>query len=93
MHEKELYKKFDVTSDQIDAWAAEYESGDWSHMQFGEVIKGRPKIFSEPLDTITVKVPHSRVVAMQKISEETGASRSDFIRQAIDQALVASSGN
>lgn len=89
MNNEELHEKFGVTSEQLDSWAEEYESGDWSQMEFGEVIQGRPKVFNEPLETITVKVPHSRIVAMRKISEEKGTSRSDFIRKAIDNELLA----
>ncbi len=89
MNNEELHRKFGVTSEQLDSWAEEYESGDWSHMEFGQVIQGRPKVFDEPLDTIAVKVPHSRIVAMRKISEEKGTGRSDFIRKAIDNAILA----
>lgn len=91
MSNDELHARFGVTKAQLDEWAAEYESGDWSAMEFGEVTPGRPKVFDEPLDTITVKVPHSRVVAMRRISEREGTSRSDFIRRAIDNELISAS--
>ncbi|WP_165247977.1 hypothetical protein [Adlercreutzia sp. ZJ141] len=67
MSNKELYDRFGVTAEQLDTWADEYESADWSHMRFGEVINGRPKISDKPLDSITVKVPRSRTVAMKRM--------------------------
>lgn len=45
--DEELHEKFGVTGDQLDAWADEYESEDWSHMRFAEVIKGRPRFSDE----------------------------------------------
>lgn len=91
MNNDEIRARFGVTEDQLDEWAAEYESDDWSAMRFGEVSPGRPKVFDEPLDSITVKVPRSRVAAMRRISEREGVSRSDFIRRAIDNELIAAS--
>lgn len=51
MSNDELHERFGVTGEQLDAWADEYESADWSQMRFGEVIKGRPKFSDEPLDS------------------------------------------
>ena len=89
MNREELHEKFGVTSEQLDTWADEYESEDWSHMRFGEVTIGRPRIADEPLDSITVKVPHSRAVAMKRVQQEKGITKSDFVRRAIDRELMA----
>ena len=43
MSEDELNRKFGVTDEQLNEWADEYESADWSNMRFGEVISGRPR--------------------------------------------------
>lgn len=88
MNTEELRDRFGVTGEQLDAWADEYEGDDWSHMRFGEVIKGRPRISEEPLDSITVRIPHSRVVAMNRVQEEKGITKSDFVRSAIDHELM-----
>jgi transposase len=88
MSEEKILEKFGVTAEQLDNWAAEYESNDWSNMEFGEVVRGRPKVFSEPLETITIKVPRSRVIAMRHVKDQKGISRSDFVRQAIDHELL-----
>lgn len=89
MNREELHKKFNVTSEQLDTWADEYESDNWSHMRFGEIVVGRPKITDEPLDSITVKVPHSRAVAIKRLQQEQGITKSDFVRSAIDHELMA----
>lgn len=89
MNNDELHEKFDVTDDQLDVWASEYENPDWSHMRFGEIIIGRPRIADEPLESITVKIPHSRAVAMKRVQQEKGITKSDFVRQAIDHELMA----
>lgn len=87
----ELREHFGVTGEQLDAWADEYESDDWSHMAFGEIIQGRPRLANEPLDTIAIKIPRSRSNAIKRIQEETGITRSAFIRQAIEHELVSMS--
>lgn len=84
-----LRAKFGVTGAQLDAWAGEYEAADWSHMRFGEVVKGRPRISEEPLDSITVRIPHSRAVAISRVQEQMGITKSDFVRDAIDNELLA----
>lgn len=89
MNNEELHRKFGVTGEQLDAWADEYESADWSHMRFGEIIVGRPRISDEPLDSITVKIPHSRAVALKRVQQERGITKSDFVRMAIDNELMA----
>lgn len=89
MNNEELHSKFDITSEQLDTWASEYENSDWSHMHFGEIIVGRPKISDEPLDSLTVKIPHSRAIAIKRIQQQTGMSKSDFVRRAIEHELLA----
>ena len=89
MNKDELYKKFGVDSNYIEASAAEYENPSWDKMQFGEITQGRPRISNEPLCTVTVKVPESRISAIKRAAEKRGLSRSDFLRQAIDNELIS----
>jgi predicted DNA binding CopG/RHH family protein len=91
MKTEELHKKFGVTDEQLDTWAAEYENESWDGMSFGKIIQGRPRLYDEELKTITVKVPASRIVAIQNAASKSGMSRSEFVRQAIDNELVAMS--
>ena len=89
MEQRELHEKFGVTAEELDMMAAEYESDDWSRMQFGEVIQGRPRPCDEELKTITLRVPACRVAAMQRAAEREGITRSEFVRKAIDNELLA----
>lgn len=89
MNTDELHERFGVTTGQLDAWADEYETGDWSHMRFGDIVQGRPRISVEPLELVSVKVPHSRVVALKKLADESGITKSELVRRAIDNELVS----
>ena len=89
MSNDELHKKFGVSSEQLDEWAAEYENESWDSMSFGQIVQGRPRISGEELKPITVKVPASRVAAIQRVASKNGLSRSAFLRQAIDNEIIA----
>lgn len=34
----------EITEEMIDVWIDEYESDDWSHMRFGDVVYGPPPL-------------------------------------------------
>jgi len=91
MNNKELHKKFGVSAKQLDEWAAEYESETWEKVDFGKSVHGRPRISDEELKTLTVKVPASRIAAIQDAANRSGISRSEFLRRAIDNELIAAS--
>jgi hypothetical protein len=84
----DLHRKFGVTTEQLDTFAAEYESDDWSHMKFGAPKIGRPRIADEKLDTVVVKIPHSKAVEMGHVIRRRGETRSDFVRRAIERELA-----
>jgi len=91
MSNDDLHKKFDVTGSRLDEWAAEYENASWDKMSFGQIVQGRPRLSNEDLKPITVKIPVSRVAAIQHIISKNGVSRSEFLRQAIDNEIIAQS--
>ena len=88
MSEETLHEQFGVTAEELEKRAAEYEQDDWSDMQFGTTIVGRPVICDDAMQTIAVKVPRSRIEAMKRVQEERGITRSEFVRAAIDHELV-----
>ena len=88
MGDKKMIEKFDVTEEQLDTWASEYESTDWSSMEFGKVVQGRPRISDEELKTITLRIPASRVAAVQRAADREGITRSEFVRKAIENELI-----
>mgnify|MGYP000342780738 CR=1 FL=1 len=87
MNNDELRKRFGVTGEQLDAWADEYEGADWSHMRFGEVIKGRSRISDEPLDSITVRIPTDLSERYNRLAKETGRSRSYYVNEALADSI------
>ena len=89
MKDSGLHKKFNVRPEQLDSWAAEYESPNWDGISFGKIIQGRPRLCDEELKTLTAKVPASRIAAIQQASRKAGISKSEFVRQAIDSKLLA----
>ena len=46
--EQELLARFNVTAEQLDEWADEYENTDWTHMKFGR--PGKEGINSQPVN-------------------------------------------
>ena len=88
LSEQELLARFNVTAEQLDEWADEYENTDWTHMRFGRVRVGRPPLTNEDLTSVTVKIPESRATALDRIQAQTGITKSEFIRRAIDHELI-----
>ncbi len=75
-----------ITDDQFDAMAEEYENGTWSGI--GEVTMGRPKLYDEDLETVSFRLPKSRIAAVEAVAKRRGESKSDFYREAVDRALL-----
>ncbi len=88
MNESQLNKKFGATSEKIENWAEEYESTDWSEMEFGKPVYGRPRIFEEPMERISVTLPHGAIVAMKEYCDSQNISRSELVRRAINRELA-----
>lgn len=74
-----------LTNEKLDQMAREYESGTWHG--HGEVAKGRPKLYDEDMETASFRLPKSRIKA---VTARMGTSKSDFFRDAIDNALLES---
>ncbi|WP_055426728.1 ribbon-helix-helix protein, CopG family [Bifidobacterium aesculapii] len=87
MNREEINKLFSVTDEQLNHMAAEYESGDWEG-GVGSVVPGRPRIYDEEMETISFRLPKSRVNAIDAKAKRNGETRSQFLRQAVDDALL-----
>lgn len=66
----------------------EYENGDWSG-GVGTVVPGRPRLYDEELETVTFRISKSRVRAIDARARRDGSARSQFLRQAVDAALLS----
>ena len=88
MNRDQMNAAFGVTDEQLDSLAADYEAGDWKG-RLGPVVQGRPRLYEEERRTISFRIPASRLQAIDAHAERHGKSRSEFLRQAIDDALLA----
>ncbi|MCL2655492.1 MAG: ribbon-helix-helix protein, CopG family [Coriobacteriia bacterium] len=76
-----------LTDEDIRKMDEEAETGNW-HGD-GPVVMGRPKMYDEDLETVSFRLPQSRIAAVEAVSKRIGESKSEFFRRAIDQALLA----
>lgn len=54
-----------------------------------QVHKGRPRLHEdEELITISFRLPKSRLEILEKRARDTGTTRSEFIRDALERSLV-----
>ena len=88
MNRDQMNAAFGVTDEQLDSLAADYDSGDWKG-RLGPVVQGRPRLYEEEMRTVSFRIPASRLQAIDAHAERNGKSRSEFLRQAIDDALFA----
>lgn len=75
-----------ITDERFDAMAEEYEAGTWGGI--GEITTGRPKLYDEDLETVSFRLPKSRIAAVEAVAKRRGESKSDFYRKAVDRALL-----
>jgi hypothetical protein len=86
MNDKELEKMFGLSATEIDRKAAAYESGEWPE---GETVRiGRPPTYDDDeLENITFRIRKSRLLIVDRAAKTAGESRSDFLRNAVDEKL------
>lgn len=77
----------ELTDEMLNAMAEEYENGTWEGV--GKASRGRPRLYDEDMETVSLRLPKSRVAAINAVSKRRGVSKSDFIRSAIDKALLS----
>ena len=79
-----------LTDDQIEELAQKAEQGAYPGSPGAWVIRpqGRPTQFAEDLVTVTLRVPASMRDALDQKARAEGKTRSQFLRQAIAQAIA-----
>ena len=55
-----------ITDEAFDKMAKGYETGTWSG--HGEISMGRPKLYNEDLETVSFRLPKSRILAIEAIA-------------------------
>ena len=79
-----------LTDAQVEELALKAEQGDYPGSPGAWVIRpqGRPTQFAEDLVTVTLRVPASMRDALDQKARAEGKTRSQFLRQAIAQAIA-----
>ncbi|WP_165046261.1 ribbon-helix-helix protein, CopG family [Adlercreutzia sp. ZJ138] len=89
-NDKQICNELGLTVDEVDEIVAKVETGDLSDYDTSRVMVGRP-LEKKPMDTISLKIPRSRIQAVNRMAREAGVSRSEFVRRAIDNELITAS--
>ncbi|MCL2883741.1 MAG: ribbon-helix-helix domain-containing protein [Coriobacteriia bacterium] len=76
-----------VTDKMLDEWANSFESGEWPEGK--TVILGRPRLSTEEVQSVTVKLPRSKVLALEAKAAGLGFNRSEALRAAIDEFIAS----
>jgi hypothetical protein len=87
------YKKKDgtvVTDDWMDTIAEAAEKDRLPGVILStETHAGRPRMYDDDeLKTISFRLPLSRISAIERAAKRKGESRSEFLRDAVDKALI-----
>jgi len=88
MDEKTINKKFNVTDEQLDQEAKEYENGTWD-APLGKLVMGRPSLADEEVKPVTFRLPLSQILALDEKASAQGDTRSEALREAIKEYLAA----
>lgn len=87
-NDERLCEKFGMTLEDVEREVSAVEAGDLSAWDFSRATMGRP-VVEEKMDAISLKVPHSRLAAIDRAAKKQGMTRSEFVRRAIDRELMA----
>ena len=71
MNVNELNKKFGLSENEVAKKAAEYENTNWQHMKFGKPLSGRPRIYEQPMQRISVTIPTDTVPPLKTFAIKT----------------------
>jgi len=77
----------EVTDEMFDEWAREYEEGNWQG-SLGTVVLGRPRLYEEPLVSVTVRMTKGQIGAVETMAKLKGQTRSEYLREAAVHAVV-----
>ena len=88
------YRKKDgtvVSEDWMDAVSEQAENGDLPGVVVAtQTHVGRPRLYGDDeLVSLSLRIPKSRMAAIERAARSSGESRSEFIRNAIDRALIS----
>jgi len=75
-----------VSDEMLEHWANTFERGEWPEGK--TIILGRPRLATEEVQSVTVKLPRSKVIALEEKASRMGFNRSEALREAVDEFLA-----
>jgi hypothetical protein len=76
-----------LTDAEMNKIAEMFERREWPKGKT-EIVRGRPLLFDEELQSVTFKVPVRKVIAMDQKAATLDMSRSDYLRSLLDNDLA-----
>lgn len=73
---KDINAILDMTEEELDVRAEEYESDAWDASRLGKVVMGRPSIADEEVRPVTVRLPISKIAAIDRMAARNETTRS-----------------
>ena len=77
----------ELTDEMMEQIADAFERGEWPGTE-SRILRGRPMLFGEQLQSITFKAPKRKIDAIDRKAESLGISRSDYLRSLLDKDLA-----
>ncbi len=87
MNSKEIEEKYGVGKDELDALEEDATNGVFHGEPRGDVIVGRPLMFGEEMRQVGFKEPLEKVDAIDRRAKQLGKTRSEYLRQLVDDDL------
>lgn len=76
----------ELTDEMIEQIAEAFERGDWPGAE-SRILKGRPLMLGEKLQSVTFKMPVRKVAILDGKAASLDMSRSDYLRRLLDEDL------
>lgn len=89
----EMNKLLGKTEEELDRIADAFENDEVDFSEFTVVKRGRPTLFSESMESITIRVPKSVIVKIEQRAEQKGFTKSEYIRELIRDDLAKPNWN
>jgi hypothetical protein len=77
----------ELTDEIMEQIAEAFERGEWPGTH-SRIVKGRPMLFGEQLQSVTFKVPKQKVEEIDRKAATLNISRSDYLRSLLDKDLA-----
>ena len=77
----------ELTDEMIEQITEAFERGEWPGTE-SKIVRGRPLMLGEELQSVTFKVPVRKVAVLDSKAASLDMSRSDYLRRLLDKDLA-----